>query len=120
LTGLFCRQLVPVDRLGRNSGLILQWADPLSARVIRDGDRHLTDVVLVIRFGKLVADARTVRIRKAAGLAFGRYESGIDRDAREILAFKSEKKVVERALEMIRALSFGAHEGLPRPLSQDR
>lgn len=79
-----CRS-IPVNRFGRNRRLIFERPDSLSAGVVRYRDRYLRDVVLKVRFRKLMTNTGSVRIRVAARLSGNGNESGIDRDSDNVL-----------------------------------
>src|SRR5262245_23067631 len=68
------------NRLACGSGLVLERPNALSARMIRNGDRHLGDVVFVIGFRQLMADSGAAGVREAARLVPRRDKPRIDRD----------------------------------------
>src|SRR5215813_7889229 len=67
-----------INRLARGRGLVLERPNALSARMIRNGDRHLGDVVFVIGFRQLMADAGAAGVRVAARLGPSRDKPRID------------------------------------------
>src|SRR5262245_37848062 len=74
-----------------NRRLVLERPDSLPARVVRDGDRHLRDVVFVIGFRQLMADARAEGVRESARLIPLRDEPGIDRDPDNVVAGRDRR-----------------------------
>src|SRR4030095_9065737 len=74
------------NRLACWSGLVLERPNTLSARMIRNGDRHLGDVVFVIGFRQLMADSGAAGVRGAARLAPRRDKPRIDRNPDDVFA----------------------------------
>src|SRR5262249_20566210 len=80
-----------IDRLLGRRRLVLERADALLAGMIRDRDRHLGDVVLVVGLRQLVADARVVGVGEAAGLSALRDVARIDRDPDDVVAGRNDR-----------------------------
>src|SRR5262245_19305753 len=81
-----CSVLLMLNRLACDRGLVLERPNALSARMIRNGDRHLGDVVLVIGFRQLMADAGAVRVGVAARLVPRWDKPRIDSDPDDVFA----------------------------------
>src|SRR5262245_37884730 len=73
-----------IDRLACGRGLVLERPNALSARMIRNGNGHLGDVVFVVGFRQLMTDAGAVRVGVAAGLVSCGDKPWIDRDPDDV------------------------------------
>src|SRR5262245_51330627 len=78
--------LLMVNRFACDRGLVLEWPNALSARMIRDGNRHLCDVVFVVGFRQLMTDAGAVRVGVAARFVSCWDKPWIDRDPNDVVA----------------------------------
>src|SRR5262245_42861188 len=81
-----CSALLMIDRLACGRGLVLKRPDALSARMIRNGNGHLGDVVFVVGFRQLMTDAGAVRVGVATRLVSCRDKPWIDRDTDDVVA----------------------------------
>src|SRR5262245_58216118 len=74
--------------------------------MVRNGDRHLGDVVFIVGFRQLMADAGAERVREAARLAPRRDKPRIDSDPDDVFA-RWDRRLSVAAVE---------HEILPAEL----
>src|SRR5262245_44399614 len=77
--------ILMVNRSACDRRLVLEWPDALSARMIRDGNRHLCAVVFVVGFRQLLTDSGAERVGVAATLVTSRDRARIDRDPDEVV-----------------------------------
>src|SRR5262245_47006530 len=77
--------ILMVNRFACDRRLVLEWPDALSARMIRDGNRHLCDVVFVVGFRQLMTDSGTARLAVSARLVTCRDKPRIDRDPDDVV-----------------------------------
>src|SRR5262245_4290818 len=80
-----------INRLASDCRLVLERSDALSARMIRNCDRHLGDVVFVIGFRQLMADAWAAGVREAARFVHCRDEAGIYCDPDDVVAGRDRR-----------------------------
>jgi hypothetical protein len=71
-----------------------EWPDGLFARMVEDRDRNLRNVVFVVRLWQLVAYGRMQGVRKPARLSTGRDETGVDRDANDLISGRHRRLAI--------------------------
>src|SRR5215203_878225 len=87
-------RLLVIDGLVAERLVVLQRTDAVAARVGRDGDQRLRDVVVVVRLREVVAEARGGVLGQRAVALLVRGVRRVGRDADQVVARRHDRLAV--------------------------